>query len=1214
MVGQRLNFRKHVHLILVDDGSTDDSAEVIKKWMVRFPNNITYIRKENGGQASARNLGMQLVRTEWVTFVDPDDFIDADYFIQVDKLIYKSVGKELSMVSCNFIFYIEDKNAYSNTHPLNFRFKESDEIFPVLQMGKNLQLHVNSVFFKRDVVINNNIRFDERIRPNFEDGHFVANYIMASQDGHIVFCSRAKYFYRKRSDNSSSLDSSWEKVGKYTDVLEYGYLDLLETFYGLGEVPKSIQWTVLYDLIWHFKRLVQRPERLNILNENQKEIYFNFLKDIFSYIDVKQIIEFNLAGAWFYHKVGILGLFKNQSPSFQIVYVEKFDFVKKQALFYFFSNKDEIEDITIDGKSVIPDFAKTVMHDFVGRNFCNERRLWVYLPDEASKIRVKIGSLPTKISLGGHQFDGGLLIKEIKKNFISSIPKLESREKFSGAWIFMDRDIQADDNAEHLYRYVKNQYPEQDIYFSLRKDSHDWERLQSENFNLIDFGSEEYKKALRNCAKLISSHADHYVTNYLGKRMLEGKHFVFLQHGVTKDDISAWLNTKDQIDCIITTSYAEKESLCANGTRYKFTEKEVVLTGFPRHDLLLNSHENECTTILFMPTWRKDIIGKRIPGGSSFERNDDFITSEFFLHWRKILTSSCLKEIVDKYNSNVIFFPHAYIQPYIELFNLPDYVKVMSHVDGSMQKLFLDASILITDYSSVAFEIGVQKKPVIYYQFDENSFFSGAHNYVRGYFDYRENGFGPVVMDENELLRALETQLDKTCQLDSALLKRMDIAFPFQDGKNCERTYQAISLLDAPRDPDFINISLLVAYAQNASANKLWRLAEERWQQVHALNDEVYYILSCFNLANALRMQGRFEKAFICLDEYEELCLAQNLPISHEAKIERAELYMATEDWPKALSIWSQLQDSQEEILLLRHIDCLSAMADWSEILRLTSRPCFVHLSLHVQAVGYAIVHRARCEWNNVIDKLSSNLANFDETELFEFKPQLLLAQAYRELEIYDKAEESISAYENIAGKDFAYMYEFIFLTAARGEFNSVIKTIDEIFSSCHDLPEKLALCLLRSLRQTEQYDRVVKIGSVLLAKYPGNIQLFCEYGQVALLRKQWSDAISIWSTGIGKVPDAPYRLALAYRMNGQIEQAISVLQQSEIRAPNDLEEWKLMAELSELTEHWDEAVRCWRGMFCYFSEVAPTEYWYRLNSAQMMLAITHLPVLEKND
>lgn len=55
--------------------------------------------------------------------------------------------------------------------------------------------------------------------------------------------------------------------------------------------------------------------------------------------------------------------------------------------------------------------------------------------------------------------------------------------------------------------------------------------------------------------------------------------------------------------------------------------------------------------------------------------------------------------------------------------------------------------------------MAVLDKPSIYYQFDEASFFNGGHVYTKGYFDYRQHGFGPVVTDQQTLLFELEKML-----------------------------------------------------------------------------------------------------------------------------------------------------------------------------------------------------------------------------------------------------------------------------------------------------------------------------------------------------------------------------------------------------------------------------------------------------------------------
>ncbi|MFL5731544.1 MAG: glycosyltransferase family 2 protein, partial [Cytophagaceae bacterium] len=256
LVKQRLDFRRNIQVILVDDGSTDESAEIIRRWQKKYPENIKYLKKKNGGQASARNFGIDFIETEWVTFIDPDDFLDQSYFFEVDQFFVKNAKKDLQLVSCNFIFYFEDKKQFKDTHPLKYRFSKGNQIVPLSDAGKNIQLSVNSAFFRRSIIVKDSIQFDARIKPNFEDAHFVANYFSGIKTGSIGFAEKAKYYYRKREDGTSTLDTAWKKEGLFGDVLEHGCLQMLKRYSeNNGQVPPFIQRTVLYHLIWYIKRL-----------------------------------------------------------------------------------------------------------------------------------------------------------------------------------------------------------------------------------------------------------------------------------------------------------------------------------------------------------------------------------------------------------------------------------------------------------------------------------------------------------------------------------------------------------------------------------------------------------------------------------------------------------------------------------------------------------------------------------------------------------------------------------------------------------------------------------------------------------------------------------------------------------------------------------------------------------------------------------------------
>lgn len=574
---QSVSFRRNIYCIMVDDGSTDDTGAVIQKWERKYPNNIKYIRKENGGQSSARNLGLKLVRTKWVTFTDPDDFLNFRYFENIDRVLTCNCRKSLSLIGSNIVFYFEDKNKYSDTHPLRFKFK-TEETKKIKDARLELQLSAASALFRSDIILSNNLQFDDRVKPNFEDAHFILNYLGLCQNDEFCFVREAKYFYRKRALGNSTLDKSWTDKKNFYDVLKYGKLDVLKK-YGNANYTQNI---VLYDLYWYVKALVNKKEKLNFLNEEEKSNYLQLLDECFSYISEENIYKFNLAGCWFYHKVGILNCFKSiPFPRKQIIYVESYDAENNEVKIRYFTGKVTTEEFMFDGIEEIPVHCKTVRDEFLNRTFVLQRILWVRLPKKFSKFTCRINENFADINVN---------YKNIRNSAISYDQLLVKKQEQSKIWIFMDREIQADDNAEHLYRYAKSVDKEHELYFVLERSSRDWDRLSSEGFKLLAYGSEEHEILLRKCDVIISSHIDQYIVNYFKDNSTDNKKIVFLQHGVITCDLSGWLNTKKRVDLFVTSTEDEYNSIVSDYTKYRFTDKEVKLLGLPRHDALVKGN------------------------------------------------------------------------------------------------------------------------------------------------------------------------------------------------------------------------------------------------------------------------------------------------------------------------------------------------------------------------------------------------------------------------------------------------------------------------------------------------------------------------------------------------------------------------------------------------------------------------------------------------
>ncbi|ELX9330624.1 CDP-glycerol glycerophosphotransferase family protein [Campylobacter coli] len=778
IINQRLDFKKNIFMILVDDGSIDNSANIIKKYQKKYPKNIVYLYKENGGQASARNLGLKYIqennyKTPWVTFTDPDDFLDRNYFYEVDKFLATHQDDDICMIGCNIIFYYEKQKIHKDNHPLNFKFKSGVQVKENYNLDNFIQLSAASCFMNIGYL--DKLLFDEKLKPNFEDAKFINEYLLDNINLKSAFLPTVKYFYRKREDGNSTLDNSNKYSDLYLLVSCRGCLKLLQEnkFYDI-----FIQNVCLYHFFWQIKTLVNSPEKLSFMSESEKQRYLELLDQNFSYIDKNTIMEFNLAGCWFFHKIGILNCFKNEKPPFQIAYIEDYDPYKEQILLTYYTGDDEnIESIFVDGEEVYADYKKIVKYDFLDRVFCYQKRLWAHIPKNAKdKLENFIDGEQSKISFNGKHYQS-INIKDIRQEFQKRLPK-------SNIWLFADRDYEADDNAEHLYRYIMQNHPEQKIVFALRKESLDWERLEKEGFNLVEFGSLEFERIIKKASKVISSHSDEYLIRYITPR----QQFIFLQHGVIKDDLSKWLNSK-KIDLFITSTKAEYDSIANDYNHYKFGKKEVVLTGLARHDALLKNNQCNARQIIIMPTWRANIVGVAL-GSSKRGLQSDFTQSEYFQKWNLLLNSNILQKLCEKYDYTIVFNPHPNIIPYLKDFNIPSYVKIANH-NESLQELFCNSSLMITDYSSVAFEMAYLNKPVIYYQFDHEEFFN-SHTYQKGYFDYKKDGFGPVVEDEESLLKELENLLQNDCNPFGIYKDNIDSTFAFKDGKCCERIYKVI--------------------------------------------------------------------------------------------------------------------------------------------------------------------------------------------------------------------------------------------------------------------------------------------------------------------------------------------------------------------------------------------------------------------------------------
>lgn len=393
-----------------------------------------------------------------------------------------------------------------------------------------------------------------------------------------------------------------------------------------------------------------------------------------------------------------------------------------------------------------------------------------------------ISEIWRKNLLGGRKAVCGRLFYHIVRPFI--------RKKI---WIISDRIMKADDNGEALFRYLKDNNPiGVKPVFAISKNSKDHERI-SEIGRCVDSLSFRHKLMHLICDASISSHADYQTFNpFMGhhdalRDLLQHQQFVFLQHGVTKDDLSNWLNRYNKnIAGFVTSASLEYESIISG--EYDYTRGQVWLTGLPRFDRL---YGDEKKWVTIMPTWRKYLMGGFDSKTGKWTISGDFGKSTFFSFYKNLINSDRLLDYLDQHGYRLMFFPHPNIQPCIHYFEEDKRVNFLE-VSTSYRDIYAFSNIVITDYSSAVFDFAYLRKPVIYCQFDKDVFFSGGHAYTKGYFDYEKDGFGEVTYDLEQTIDTIIDYVDNGCALKDKYRKRIDDFFAFNDRNNCKRVVEKI--------------------------------------------------------------------------------------------------------------------------------------------------------------------------------------------------------------------------------------------------------------------------------------------------------------------------------------------------------------------------------------------------------------------------------------
>lgn len=221
-------------------------------------------------------------------------------------------------------------------------------------------------------------------------------------------------------------------------------------------------------------------------------------------------------------------------------------------------------------------------------------------------------------------------------------------------WIVSEFGYEARDNGFSFFKYMRTKHKDINCYYAITFDSPDFDKVNALG-NVIRFGSLKHFIYFCGARYVISSKTQGFCPSYYLSLLRKHFHlwgkYVFLQHGITKDDQKFLYKKASKIDLFICGAKPEYEDI---KSRYGYKDNELAYTGFARFDGYYNLKTKR--EILVMPTWRR------------YAEGTNFTETDYFKSWSSFINSNDLNNLLKKYEYHLSFYLHPHFKDHIKLF------------------------------------------------------------------------------------------------------------------------------------------------------------------------------------------------------------------------------------------------------------------------------------------------------------------------------------------------------------------------------------------------------------------------------------------------------------------------------------------------------------------------------------------------------------------
>lgn len=838
-----------LEVLMIDDGSTDNSADICREYQKKYKN-FKYYYKNNSGVSMTRNYGMKIAKGDYILFLDSDDTIQENTLKSVLYTFDKYAGEAnilaypLFNMTNESVIPHERQSVYEKEGVYNI------EITPYIN-----QCTMNVVI--KNLPENEKIWFNTQLKQS-EDALFNTQMILSTNK--IIIASSGGYNYRK------DLYSTVDRFKNPVDIKNM-LLDFFEALASLankdGKLKTYVQSMVLYEINWRFVQNVFYPNHLNNDDFNKWVLR---LQKIFDFIDAETIIKQPFMD--YYHKCYFIENFKkdivvNVDSSGAIVKVDDKQ-ITKISKFTLVFNKIKFHETNILFEGYIKGPFKKIMNNvtFEIEDNNNNIRTIDLIDTQANYYKAKVRTANFKgfsfelsleninkyefnVKLNGllqnttSYFENSVIFKkylnssivvkgqyiisysnnpfiihidekksltENNRNFLlkqkrnlnlpanrnmKHVIKLNEFLKFvlksKEIWLYNDRE-NIKDNA--FYQFVNDMTINDGIlryYVVYGKKS---DKLNIPLKQQVVYGSVKHKMLFINSKMIITSFKDFTEYSPISRRL-----FNTLYSDLNFNLVylqhgilhahTPWLYSKFKTNF---DYYLISSELEKNNLieNYGYNQSDLIEAGMPRFDIIAGDVSKKKKKILYAPSWRKSFVDEK----NNKARTLNLPALENSLFYKAVVSLINNKDLIDllKNNNYVLDIKlHPILLENKQIFSskYPE-IKILNSDDMIKES---DYSLFVTDFSSYVFDYIKLNTPVTFLFPDKKHFQSGNHIYNT--LDFNLSIFGPEFIEIEDFIEFISKGIGNDFKQNN-LYKSNELFFDLKGNKATTIVYDKL--------------------------------------------------------------------------------------------------------------------------------------------------------------------------------------------------------------------------------------------------------------------------------------------------------------------------------------------------------------------------------------------------------------------------------------